>query len=369
MKKILIVSFAFSILVSLVNGQGCVVVRSTPGAGQYNLKDRSFSTADWQIGVNNHYFKAYKTYLGSTHVKTLDDSNVIKSYSLDITATRFLSNGWSITLDLPIGYNSRTTRAEHSGTGQPLHTTSAFGLGDIRLIVYKWLFKPSPSQKINVQLGLGIKLPTGDYQVQDYFHRNHDSTLVLAPVSFPVQLGDGGTGFSTELNTFFIFNNTFSLYGNFYYLFNPRNQNGVSTLEGVPPNPPQLAQAQNYSTINVTSVTDQFSLRAGLNAAIGNWLFSVGARTDGVPVHDAIGRSDGLRRAGHNVEVEPGVLYNFKKISVYFYLPILVYHHVSIDDPEKIYAPLYNQITGKTYAPITGGSGDVTYFFGALFNL
>jgi hypothetical protein len=354
MRKIFILSLSIFISVEFCQGQGCIVVRNVAGYGQYNLKDRSFTTSDWQIGVNNRYFYSYKTYQGNKEVESLRDQNIIKSYSLDLAATRFLPNGWSITLDLPIGYNSRKTSGEHSGAGQPMHTTSAFGIGDLRFEVYKWLLKPTPTQKMNFQLGLGLKLPTGDYQAQDFFYRHHDSTTVLAPVSPPVQLGDGGTGIITELNTFFIFNKTFSMYGNFYYMFNPRNQNGVSVLEGNAP-----SQAQILATATVASVADQFSLRAGFNAFIGNWLFSAGMRTDGVPVHDAIGRSDGVRRAGHNVEVEPGVMYNFKKVSVYLYLPILVYHSVAVDVADQ----------NLGLSSVTGGSGDVMFFFGALFNL
>ena len=199
-----------------------------------------------------------------------------------------------------------------------------------------------------------MKLPTGDYQALDYFYRNHDSTQILAPVSAPVQLGDGGLGIITELNTFYIINKTFSVYGNFFYMFNPKNVNGVSTLEGRTP-----SQAQILAKWTVNSVPDQFSLRAGLNALLGNWLLSAGLRSDGVPIHDVIGRSDGLRRSGHNVEVEPGIMYNFKKISVYLYTPFLIYHNVSVDVADKN--------LGASAVP--GGSGDVMFFFGALFNL
>jgi hypothetical protein len=84
----------------------------------------------------------------------------------------------------------------------PKHTTHAFGLGDIRLTVYKWLLKPSENRKGNIQAGLGIKLPTGDFKYQDYFYRKADST-VLAPVDQAIQLGDGGTGITTELSAFY----------------------------------------------------------------------------------------------------------------------------------------------------------------------
>ena len=75
-------------------------------------------------------------------------------------------------------------------------------------------------------MGLGIKLPTGDYKVQDYFYKN-DSTKVLAPVNGSIQLGDGGTGIITQLNTFYFLSKNISLYANLYYLINPRDHNGV----------------------------------------------------------------------------------------------------------------------------------------------
>ena len=50
--------------------------------------------------------------------------------------------------------------------------------------------------------GWELKLPTGDYKYQDYFYKN-DSTKVLGPVDQSIQLGDGGTGITLELNSFY----------------------------------------------------------------------------------------------------------------------------------------------------------------------
>src|SRR5205085_2475543 len=74
--------------------------------------------------------------------------------------------------------------------------TRSFGIGDVRLAAYYWLAQPSKAAKGNVQLGLGVKLPTGDYRYQDYFYKN-DSVKVLGPVDQSIQLGDGGTGITT----------------------------------------------------------------------------------------------------------------------------------------------------------------------------
>ncbi len=81
-------------------------------------------------------------------------------------------------------------------------------LGDIRIAVYKWLIDQTKMPKGNIQVGLGLKLPTGDYRYQDFFIKN-DSTRVLGPVDQSIQLGDGGTGFTTELNAYYNFNRSF----------------------------------------------------------------------------------------------------------------------------------------------------------------
>jgi len=70
-------------------------------------------------------------------------------------------------------------------------------------------------------MGLGIKLPTGDYRYQDCFHKN-DSLKILGPVDQSIQLGDGGTGITLEANSFYAFSKRTSVYMNAYYLSNPR---------------------------------------------------------------------------------------------------------------------------------------------------
>ena len=55
--------------------------------------------------------------------------------------------------------------------------------------------------------------------------------IVLGPVDQSIQLGDGGTGFSTEMNAYYNFSKHLSVYGNLYYLLNPREQNGTLYLK------------------------------------------------------------------------------------------------------------------------------------------
>jgi hypothetical protein len=121
------------------------------------------------------------------------------------------------------------------------------------------MFDPHKFMNFNLQLGLGIKLPTGDYDFKDKFHIT-DSTTRLGPVDQSIQPGDGGTGFTVEANTFYNFSHHFGLYGNFYYLINPREQNGVSNARGGEPSPQTMQIGSD-----VMSVPDQMLARAGFN--------------------------------------------------------------------------------------------------------
>src|SRR5260221_1047683 len=180
MKKLTILSFIFLLCSNFVHSQGCIIVRNISGLGQYNLTSNSYSNSNWQININNRYFKAYRDYKGKVDQKTAPaNQNVIKSYSMDLGVTRLLPKGWSLDLSFPISANSRTTDLEHGGLNTKRHTTKAFGVGDLQIVANKWLLKPSETQRGNIQLGLGIKFPTGDFKKQGYFYRN-DTTRILS---------------------------------------------------------------------------------------------------------------------------------------------------------------------------------------------
>ncbi len=171
--------------------------------------------------------------------------------------------------------------------------------------------------KANVQFGAGIKLPTGDYKYQDYFF--NDSSKSLGPVDQSIQLGDGGTGLTAEVNAFYNFGKNISAYANTFYLFNPREQNGVSTARGGVSSPASIQYGSN-----VMSVPDQYLVRAGINVRQHNISLSAGMRLEGLPAKDVFGGSEGFRRPGYIVSAEPGVSYNKEKITVYAYVPVAV---------------------------------------------
>jgi hypothetical protein len=96
------------------------------------------------------------------------------------------------------------------------HHMRGFGVGDIRLTAYKWVFDENVRRKGNIQVGLGIKFPTGNYHSEDYwYYSENPSVKSLQPLPEALQFGDGGTGITTAINAFYIFNRNISVYGNF----------------------------------------------------------------------------------------------------------------------------------------------------------
>jgi hypothetical protein len=125
-----------------------------------------------------------------------------------------------------------------------------------------------------------------------------------------IQPGDGGFGLVTELQAFKAVGKV-TLFAAGSYLFNPRPTNGVQTFRGRP------SEA-------VMSVADQYAARAGLSVPVGKVGLSFGARLEGVPAEDLIGSSEGFRRPGYSIAVEPGVSYSWKGNAVSLSVPYLV---------------------------------------------
>ena len=318
MKQLILLLIA-SFITYHASSQGCVAIRSN---GNTCSMAKPGDDKGWGFNFNNRYFKSYKHFVGTEeqHEREEAGTEVINwNFSTDLTLTRTFNKYWSLSMALPIISNVRSSMYEHGGnSGGPTarHKTRSFGLGDARVTVNRWLFDPAKAHKGNVQAGLGIKFPTGDYRVHDFFIKS-DGTKVLGPVDQSIQLGDGGTGFITELNSYLNFSHRLGVYGNFYYLINPREQNGVSTARGGTPS----ATALQYHT-STMSVPDQLMARGGVNYMANKFTFSGGVRIEGIPSSDLVGGDKGFRRPGYVISAEPVVAYQAKNFNVYASVPV-----------------------------------------------
>jgi nitroreductase len=112
----------------------------------------------------------------------------------------------------------------------------------------------------------------------------------------------------------------------FLDLINPSNRNGVKTYRG------GLGE-------DIMSVADQYLARAGFSYSNASWKgfgASLGGRVEGVPVMDLVGGSDGFRRPGYAVSVEPGVSYSRGAHTFSLQVPIAEYRNRTRSVPDRL---------------------------------
>jgi hypothetical protein len=215
---LLIAVFCLSVNESLA--QGCVAIRSVGGLCSMDHSshgETGMPEQKWLFNANNRYFNSFRHFVGDVEQtqRVEQGTQVINhAYTLDLAVTRILNSRWSVSFDLPIISNTRSSLYEHGGKER--HTTSSFGIGDVRATAYYWIFDPAKARKANVQVGLGLKLATGDYRYTDRFYTATAGTTVIGPVDQSIQLGDGGTGITTEINAYYNLSRNVNLYGNFF---------------------------------------------------------------------------------------------------------------------------------------------------------
>jgi len=331
MKKLLFILVFLVFILNYSNGQGCVALKSTGAVCTKNDAGSHATAKGWQLNTNYRYFKSFRHFREDQEEKERVEAGTdVRNFSnsLDLGLVHTLNSRWSLGLNLPLLATRRSSLYEHDGKTR--HSTFSFGIGDIRIAAYRWMLDPVKNPKVNVQLGLGIKLPTGDYRYQDFFYKN-DSTKVLGPVDQSIQLGDGGTGLTTEINAYYNFSRKVSFYGSFYYLLSPREQNGVSTARGGNPSAANIANG-SY----VMSVPDQYMIRVGANVTFNRLTVSGGLREERLPASDLVGGNNGFRRPGYIISAEPGFTYSFKKFTAYTYVPVALVRNRMQSEPDKI---------------------------------
>ena len=210
--------------------------------------------------------------------------------------------------------NTRSSLYEHGRNER--HITYSRGLADVRIGVGYWLLNPEANENGNISLGAGFKLPTGNYNASDIFYNvGVDGRPEVRPVDQSIQPGDGGFGFTLDFQVYQKVAESFYAYAGGFYLLNPRDVNETKTFrETLSP------VLQNEA---IMSVPDQYSLRGGFSYTFSNVISgSFGARFEGIPVEDLIGESNGFRRPGSVLSIDPGISFRKNNFSLNLNVPI-----------------------------------------------
>lgn len=318
LKGIVLISAFLLVNIFEADAQGCVAIRGFPSCstGHMDMEGgANLTKGDFSIGTNMRYFESFRHFRGTEEEtnRIEDGTQVINdSYFYDVTFNYGLTDRLYVNLLLPFASNTRSSMYEHGGnTLGNRHETSSSGLADLRLGVGYWLFKPN-SKSFNFAIGTGIKFPTGSYDYSDDFYNQgtNKDMIVNNVVDQSIQLGDGGTGFNIDIQGYKTLSSRFLLTTSLYYLFSPKETNGVLTRNGSSEFSVPDQYAAQLGALYFTGIT-------GLNAYLGG-------RLEGIPSSDFIGGSGGYRRPGYVVSVDPGINYNIKNLTMSLNVPIAV---------------------------------------------
>ena len=302
-----------------MSSQGCVAIRHFSCSMGNELENNLLAEGDFQLGMNYRYFKSFRHFKGTEEEpdRVSNNTEVINySHSWDFSLNYGITNRLFAGITIPMVLNERSSLYEHGR--EERNKTFSRGLADIRLGMGYWLFDPETSLNGNLALGLGVKLPTGNYNATDIFYNvGSEGSPQVRPVDQSIQPGDGGFGFTADIQFYRALTTSLFMYGGGFYLFNPKETNGIRTFRET------LSPILENEAI--MSVPDQFAINAGLGYSISQSLSaSLGARYEGVPVEDVFGDSGGFRRPGNVLSVDPGISFMKNDFSLNLHVPVAV---------------------------------------------
>lgn len=321
------------LLPSATFGQGCMATRVSPPMLGVNDSARYLQPGQWEASFSYRFYEADRHFYDQNDEQVPANAPRVKRVTYDASVTRMLTARTSATLSVPYQHGAfdRSPIPPHTGSAD-----KASGIGDLALTFRRWMRDPATQPKSNVRLGLGVKFPTGDENVQTDRRVNtaapgNPPNLVWrrGPADVAIQPGDGGFGLIMSVEGFAELNARTLLYGEVTYLANPRGHNGVNN---------QWSGAGPYVPNSVTTVPDYFLARAGV--AVGEPLgwkrtsLQLGLRLEGQPVGDLFGSDAGFRRPGYTLAFEPGLAHAFGKMSVFVSVPLTIYRvrWLSVDE-------------------------------------
>jgi len=292
---------ALALQVRPASAQGCVASRLE--APPMDTPGESAEPGKWEVSLSWRTYRSDRHFVGHEEQvnRATEHSQVINRINQpEISITRNYQHGWRFSVGIPylLAERSSPIRDPNTNVVVDRSETGAKGLGDVTFVGRKWLWDPAGGHQGNISLGFGAKIPTGDNNDVDTrasISSTGAMTLTERTVDQSIQPGDGGFGIILDLQMYMRFaGNRLAAYANGTYLANPQRDSGIRTYRNAPGE-------------EVMSIADQYIARTGIAWYPGSgWGASLGLRAEGVPVYDLIGSSEGFRRPGYSISVEPG---------------------------------------------------------------
>lgn len=298
-----------------IDAQGCVIAHSVGEVGGPESDGGYLTPGQWQFTMDYRHLYSFRHFVGSVAQQYRQEGNseVRNRINLvDAGLTYQITPRFSVEGNVPVEFASRRYYIAPGslGGGSPASAIigdwGVSGVGDVSFMGQGWIWDPTKNPSHNIQIGLGVQMPTGRDNIQDKFVEIPGTPAVNATADYSIQPGIGVWAIPVSVESFQVLSKATQIYFNGSYLVTPSETNGVANSS--PPGFPPPA-AQNA----FVSAADEYLLQAGVAymvAKVHGLSVTGGLRKEGVPAHDLIGGSEGFRRPGYAVSLEPGVIYS-----------------------------------------------------------
>ncbi len=305
--------------VSSAHAQGCIVARTSQPVGREE-RGGYLSSGQWELTLGYRYLYSNHFYIGSTEQSQIVDAhdgdavaNRIHLFNLEVSYQ--VSPRWSLGANVPYLSATRHFPGYLPGymtgmPGAPDQDSSSHGVGDVNLTAQSWIWNPSAQPRGNIAIGFGVVFPTGDDNYQDVVQTKSGPQKIAVDSS--IQPGLGGWGIVLQSQGFRAVKKAV-LYYNASYILEPEDT--TDTRSGLP------------GPLMYNSIPDTYLAEAGVAyplPKVPGLDLTFGPRIEGVPVHDLIGDSNGFRRPGYALSLEPGFEYSRGNGIITFGLPVAV---------------------------------------------
>jgi hypothetical protein len=313
--------------------QGCEPIRFTTPVNLGGEGEAYQSAKSWQLTLAYRRLLSNEFFVGTKESSASapgGQSPVIKIHTFVADVAYSIDDRVRLRLSVPLSTGSisrvwpdKTVRAQN-----------ATGIGDASLIGEAWILEPRTHRGGNVSVGLGVKAPTGSHTIASQFY------AAGGPVAFPadqtIEPGDGGWALLLESQAFRQITERTFAYAAGSYMVSPKAHSDVQS-------------APNSGTY--WSVPDVYSARVGGAFDVlpdQGVSVSLGARADGIPIHDLIGGGDEttLKRTAYVLYADPG----FSLVHGRGTFTLSVPYRVAVNRKKSLFEQRTNGLNGGGFA-------------------
>jgi hypothetical protein len=277
--------------------QGCEPIRFTSPVSLGGEGEAYQPGGQWQFTLAYRRLVSNEWFIGSKESSSLapgGQSPIFRIHTVVADVSYAFNARFSAQLSVPV------SAASFSRKWPDLleHEQKATGIGDVTLMGSSWLFSPRTHGSGNIQLGLGVKAPTGSNKIGSKLYSAR--AAVDYPADQTIQPGDGGWAVMMQIQAFRKLSERTLGYAAGSYMASPKAHSDVAFAPG--------------GTV-YWSVPDVYSARIGGAFTVlpdQGLTMSLGSRIDGIPVHDLLGGGDDvtIKRTAYVIFAEPGLSLN-----------------------------------------------------------